>query len=85
MNAPLPYNTLSDLRARLVREIPAFGAIGAITPVAWSDFGKPGAVKGVRFASPVKNYYQTDPISRASVTMATCVEAFAQKQRIAAG
>ncbi len=85
MNAPLPYNTLSDLRARLAREIPAFGAIGAITPVAWSDFGKPGAVKGVRFASPVKNYYQTDPISRASVTMATCVEAFAQKQRIAAG
>jgi NADH-quinone oxidoreductase subunit G len=27
------------------------------------------------FASAVANYYQTDPISRASPTMAACVEA----------
>jgi NADH-quinone oxidoreductase subunit G len=27
------------------------------------------------FASPVANYYQTDPISRASPTMAACVQA----------
>ena len=33
-------------------------------------------MKSDGFMSPVRNFYMTDPISRASVTMAKCTEAF---------
>ena len=83
---PLPYNTQSELRTRLAKEFPAFAKIGDITPVAWGDFGKAGEIKTKAFGTVVQNYYQTDPISRASVTMAECVEAFVKgKQLKAAG
>ncbi|MCB1537853.1 MAG: NADH-quinone oxidoreductase subunit G [Rhodospirillales bacterium] len=72
----LVYNTHAELRARIAGEFPAFAAVGEITPVAWGDFGAAGAAKTAIFASPVGNYYQTDPVSRASPTMAQCVAAF---------
>jgi len=73
---PLPYNTHAELRARLAKEFPAFGQINYIWPAAWGEFGKTGTVKAAKLASPIRNYYQADPISRASVTMAQCVDEF---------
>ena len=35
-----------------------------------------GAPSGAAFAYPIQNFYMTDPISRASATMAECTEAF---------
>ena len=35
--------------------------------------GKAGAMTDAPFVSPIVNYYMTDPISRASRTMAECV------------
>ena len=43
---------------------------------AWKAFGTAGAVAPEPFAPVIENYYMTDPISRASVTMAKCTEAF---------
>jgi NADH-quinone oxidoreductase subunit G len=73
---PLPYNTQSELRTRLAREFPAFAKIGEIAPAAWAEFGEPGDIKAQAFMPAVRNYYQTDPISRASVTMAECKALF---------
>jgi len=41
---------------------------------AWSAFGAQGSVSAKPFASVIKNFYMTNPISRASVTMAKCTE-----------
>ena len=39
-----------------------------------------GAVEATPFRGPIANFYMTDPISRASVTMAKCTETFAAAQ-----
>ena len=55
---------------------PRLAAIGEITPAPWGDFGTPGAVDEAPFASPVGDFYLTDPITRASQTMSECSAAF---------
>ncbi|QJE72749.1 NADH-quinone oxidoreductase subunit G [Aerophototrophica crusticola] len=72
----LPYDTLGQVRARLVQVNPVFGAVDRLVPSVWAEFGQSGAIGGGHFVSPIENFYMTDPISRASVTMAKCTEAF---------
>ncbi len=71
---PLPYNNLSQLRARMEKIAPHFTRLGEIIPSQLSDGVQPGRV--VINASPfdefITNFYMTDPISRASKTMAEC-------------
>ncbi|HYB10125.1 MAG TPA: NADH-quinone oxidoreductase subunit NuoG [Alphaproteobacteria bacterium] len=69
----LPYDNLDQVRARLVAVNPVFGARDAVTPVAWGPFGAAGSLSAAPFESPIANYYMTDPISRASETMAKCI------------
>ena len=54
----------------------AQAAVDKIQPAAWGAFGAAGQVTASPFEYPVKNYYMTDPISRASRTMARCTEEF---------
>ena len=42
----------------------------------WGEFGEAGEVSNQAFTSPVENFYMTDPISRASATMAKCKDIF---------
>jgi NADH-quinone oxidoreductase subunit G len=72
----LPYDTLGQLRQHMVTLNPVFGALDRLVPAAWGSFGTEGAVADAHFTSPVENFYMTDPISRASQTMADCTEAF---------
>jgi len=46
----------------------------------WGDFGTAGAMQASAFASPVTNFYMTDPISRASETMARCTAEFQNRE-----
>ena len=77
LNAKLPYDTLGQLRDRLFADHPTFGQIdhapGSI-PAALdlSKLGGPGKVAGSPFTSPVRAFHLTNPIARASVTMAQC-------------
>lgn len=75
----LPYDTLEQLRKRLYGINPRFQRIDQIQPVKWQSFGEPGLVQATPFKNPIENYYMTDPISRASATMAHCTEAFVAK------
>jgi NADH-quinone oxidoreductase subunit G len=75
----LPYDTIEALRARLEQLNPVFGRVGSLPRFGCSDragpTGDPTVLSDAPFVAAVTNYYQTDPISRASPTMAACVEA----------
>ncbi|HQT66417.1 MAG TPA: NADH-quinone oxidoreductase subunit NuoG [Acetobacteraceae bacterium] len=76
----LPYDDLPAVRARLAAANPIFGEIGQVRRLAGIDLTGPtgeGAFDAAPFRPAVSNYYQTDPISRASPTMAKCVAAHA--------
>lgn len=73
----LAYDSLAQLRARIAKQWPHLSAIGDATPTVWGAFGVAGPViEAQAFVSPVANFYMTDPISRASATMARCTETF---------
>ena len=76
LDLTLPYNNIDAVRERMVELSPTFASLNVPTKAEWTDFGKAGDMKPEGFASPVRNFYMTDPISRASVTMAKCTEAF---------
>jgi NADH-quinone oxidoreductase subunit G len=77
----LPYDSLDQVRARLVAVNRSFAALDQQRPGDWGSFGKPGPTDDAAFASPVTNYYMTCPISRASRTMAECM---ASRQQVLA-
>ncbi|WP_422013749.1 NADH-quinone oxidoreductase subunit NuoG [Reyranella sp.] len=69
----LPYDTVHQVRARLVAVNKIFAAIDQQAPGAWGPVGKPGATSDAPLKSAVPNFYMTCPISRASKTMADCM------------
>jgi NADH-quinone oxidoreductase subunit G len=77
----LPYDTLEALRRRLEQVNPVFARLGYLPRFGCSDLtgpaGNPDAVADAALSTAVANYYQTDPISRSSPTMAACVDAMA--------
>jgi NADH-quinone oxidoreductase subunit G len=84
----LPYDTIDALRARLEQVNPVFGRVGFLPRFGSSDHtgpaGDPAVISDTPFAPVVTNYYMTDPISRASPTMAACTEAMAGTPALAA-
>ncbi|NQU59623.1 MAG: NADH-quinone oxidoreductase subunit G, partial [Rhodospirillales bacterium] len=70
----LPFDDIGMVRGRMVNVNPAFLNLDEVTPAAWGDFGAEGDVSSDPLISPVTNFYMTDPISRASATMAECTE-----------
>ncbi|MBS0523567.1 MAG: NADH-quinone oxidoreductase subunit G [Proteobacteria bacterium] len=69
----LPYDTLDQVRARLIVVNRVFAALDRQSPGAWGEFGKAGTMSDEPFETPIRNFYMTDPISRASRTMAECM------------
>jgi NADH-quinone oxidoreductase subunit G len=84
----LPYDSLDALRTRLEQVNPVFGRIGFLPRFGGTDqsgpAGDPAALSDAPFAPAIGNYYQTDPISRASPTMAACTATFAATPLVAA-
>ena len=72
----LPYNSASEIRARIKKEWPVFKAINEVTPAKWSKFTHKGKVLKDGFNLPSQNYYYKNAICRASDTMRECVNAF---------
>jgi NADH-quinone oxidoreductase subunit G len=73
----LPYDNLEQLRARLFADHPSFGQIdyapGAVpASLDLMGLGETGALSDAPFASSVRAFHLTNPIARASVTMAEC-------------
>jgi NADH-quinone oxidoreductase subunit G len=72
----LPYNNILELQAHMAKTAPALAEIDTLAPSSWRDYGTAGEMDNAPFESPIRNFYMTDPISRASETMAACTEAF---------
>ncbi len=77
MGAPLPYDSLDALRERLFAEHPTFAEIGlapGATPatVDLSGLGGEGEFDDAPLASAIRDFHLTNPIARASITMAEC-------------
>ncbi|MCB8881868.1 NADH-quinone oxidoreductase subunit G [Acidisoma cellulosilytica] len=76
----LPYDSIAALRARLVAVNPIFGTVDTFTRLATTDKTGPvntgAALSSAPFAIAIADYYQTDPISRASPTMQACTETY---------
>jgi NADH-quinone oxidoreductase subunit G len=69
----LPYDTIDQVRARLVAVNRSFAALDQQAPGAWGAFGAAGDMADAPFVSPIANFYMTCPISRASKVMADCM------------
>ena len=83
----LPYDNLNQLRAKLMADHPTFGRIDYLAPAAAFDvagLGAKGDLGDVAFVSPVTDPYQTNPIARASATMAELSAARVQPVAMAA-
>jgi NADH-quinone oxidoreductase subunit G len=79
----LPYDDLDSLRKAIVADVPHFAHVGGppsqqgAEPSIWTAIGAEGAVEANRpLASPITDFYLTNPIARASETMAECSRLF---------
>ncbi len=69
----LPFDTLEQLRTKLMGDHPTFGRIDYLAPAASFDvatLGAKGDLGDVAFVSTIVDPYLTNPIARASETMA---------------
>ena len=73
LGVTLPYDSLAALRARIAAEWPHLGEEGQ-APAPWrADFGGDAPLGSGAIGLPIANFYLTNPIARASDTMAECV------------
>jgi NADH-quinone oxidoreductase subunit G len=82
----LPYDSLDQLRARLFADHPTFGQIDW-APRGQADLSAIGAAGDVGdgpLSSAVKAFHLTNPVARASVTMAECAALAAGPAKLAA-
>jgi len=72
----LPFDSLQQLRARLYADHPHFAAVDRIAHGEAGDVAALAALGGrllkAPFVSPVRDFYLTNPIARASAVMAEC-------------
>jgi NADH-quinone oxidoreductase subunit G len=86
----LPYDTLADLRAKLMADHPTFGQVdyapGAATAAGFKlgEIGAAGELSDAPFVNAVSDFYLTNPIARASVVMAECSAVHAKAHAMAA-
>jgi NADH-quinone oxidoreductase subunit G len=89
LGAKLPYDTLDALRAKLFADHPTFGQLDyapGASPTAFdlTGLGAAGELSAAPLVSPVEAFHLTNPIARASVTMAECAALVSGAQKIAA-
>jgi NADH-quinone oxidoreductase subunit G len=85
----LGYDNLDQLRTKLFAEYPSFGQIGyapGSSPASFdlSGLGTPGALGAEPLKSTIERYHLTNPVARASLTMAECASVAAGAMQLAA-
>ncbi|MNW04032.1 NADH-quinone oxidoreductase chain 3 [compost metagenome] len=76
MGKPLPFNSLTQLRAAIYADFPHLARIDQIAPGSVADVAKLGKAaiktKSAPFGSAVTDFYLSNPIARASAVMGEC-------------
>ena len=67
----LPFDSLDALRAEMANAVPALG-VEALADYGWSEPSLPADVSGKIADYPIKDFYLTNAICRASETMQKC-------------
>ena len=70
MGARLPFDSFDQLREQMAQAVPALGIEG-LANYGWSAPSLPTGASG-ELASPIKDFYLTNAICRASPTMQQC-------------
>jgi NADH-quinone oxidoreductase subunit G len=72
----LPFDSLAQLRGKLYADYPHLARVDQIAAGDPADIARLAALGGepgkAAFASPVGDFYLTNPIARASAVMAEC-------------
>ena len=79
LGKPLPYDTIAAVRDRMMQVNPVFGTQQDLPRRGCTDLSGPpagGALSDAPFLPAVPDYYQTNPICRASETMAECTRTY---------
>jgi NADH-quinone oxidoreductase subunit G len=90
MGKTLPYDSLGALRQKMIADHPTFGQVdyapGAADVTNFDAFkiGADGKLSNEPFKSPVRDFFLTNPIARASKTMAECSRLRASALKVAA-
>jgi NADH-quinone oxidoreductase subunit G len=87
----LPYDDVDGVRRAIIAQAPHFAARDkapahkGADPAIWNAIGTAGPVDRQRpLVSPIADFYLTNPIARASATMAECSRLFVQRSQLAA-
>jgi NADH-quinone oxidoreductase subunit G len=90
LGVTLPYDNRAQLRAAMIKQAPHLGTVGA-APVhadtagaTWDGVGASGVLDRVPVGQGIADYYLTNPIARASETMAKCSREFVSGAKMAA-
>ena len=75
----LKFNNLSELRNEISNLFPVFKEINYLPPSSKLDFGSSTKIEDRVLEYNIKNFYMTDAISRASITMANCTREILNK------
>jgi NADH-quinone oxidoreductase subunit G len=77
LGKPLAYKNLSELRKKMEKIAPHFAKIGEVVPAQTTNNQQPATapIGAEPLTEFISNFYLTDPISRASKTMAECSKA----------
>ncbi len=71
MGEPLPFDTIEQVRKAVFEAVPHLATLDVITPAEWrAEQG--GGIGGAPFEPVIDDFYFTNPICRASETMAEC-------------
>jgi NADH-quinone oxidoreductase subunit G len=81
----LPYDNIGQLRRRMAGLAPHFAQIDEIVEAPWGEFGRAGPMDPAPFETPILDFYMTNSICRASVTMAECSRIFSEGRQPATG
>ena len=79
LDVTLSYDTLPALRAAMFEQAPYFARLDEVTPADAPQAAATGQISGEAFDYAVGDFYFTNPIARASATMADCAKAKEQR------
>jgi NADH-quinone oxidoreductase subunit G len=74
MGAPLPFDNVRELRANMFKAAPVLAALDVVSPAGSAGVERlaerAGNLDETPFTSPIRDFYMTNPIARASAVMA---------------
>ena len=79
LKKPLSFNNLEELRNNICQQYPMFQFINALPQQNKINFGNYKKINKRNLNHTINNFYMTDVISRASITMANCTKEILNK------